>query len=618
MKQSHGIALVTSAAALSAALILFPATGRSQAPTAEEKAKTKAKAIAQAFEQNARVLTLFDRDGKTVATIGDRAIYNQPVFSPDRSRVAVIKTDLAGEAADLYVMDVASGKAIRLTTSKPRDQARAPAWSPDGKQVAYVAVRDGREGLYRKAATGEGNEELLVALPGAGIQLTDWSVDGRYLSYFSSQLGESILYGLPLEGERKPVELHRSKFQVLGARISPDNRFIAYRSNETGKSEVFVRAFNPTGAALSAEASKQWMVSNNEGGLGLVFWKQDATELLYMGADRGVKSVSVSTAPAFEFGKPRTLFNLPDSIPVNGTPGGLGNIARDGQRVVFAIPPAPLTRSITIYDRQGKALRTVGEPGLYNQPAISPDGTRIAVMRNDNKTGLLDIWSFDVATGKGTNVTNDREVENAPIWAGDGKQLAYVSTRGNYSAIYRKAADGSGSEEQLFQYTPGAGILLTDWSSDGKYLTFCTGVQVVVPLSDRKAIDYLREEYGVCGGRFSPDGKLFAYGSDEAVPDVLDVYVRQFDLTPNAPVKVARVSAKGSKGMILWRQDGKEIYFLDTDDNVMAADVTTTPTLQVGTPRRLFKVPVEVFGNPLQMKNVSADGQQFVFLAPVR
>src|ERR1700730_4312200 len=285
MKNSYRVAIVTTAAALCAALLLAPLPGQGQAPEDEKakaKAAAKAKQVAVTFEQNARVLTVFDRDGKTVAEIGDRAIYGQPVFSPDRTRVALIKTDLAGETADLWVIDVATSKTTRITTSKAREPVQAPVWSPDGKQVAYVALRDSSLTAFRKASNGEGAEELLYKHPGFNFLLTDWSADGRYLIYSSTDLGGGMLYALPLEGERQPIELFRSTFQVLGARISPDNRFIAYRSNETGKNEIFVRSFNATGAAQPAAAQSQ--VSNNEGGLGLIFWKADGTELYYMGA----------------------------------------------------------------------------------------------------------------------------------------------------------------------------------------------------------------------------------------------------------------------------------------------------------------------------------------------
>jgi len=635
MKNTCQLAMVMATAALSAVLLLapLPGLGQAPAPTTAGGQFTRAIRDAQQFENQARVLTVFDREGKVVTTVGERAIYSQPVFSPDRTRLAVIKVDLESDTVDLWVLDVATGNSTRITSNQKRNEetATAPVWSPDGSQVAYVALRGGNEGLYRKAANGQGSEELLYQLPGAEIVLTDWSLGGRFLSYYSLQLGGNILYALPLEGERKPVELVRSPFQVLEARISPDNRFIAYRSNETGKNEIFVRAFNPTEAALPAAAAGPWQVSNNEGGVGLIYWRQDGTELYYMGADRGVKAVSVSAAAAFEFGKPRTLFKLPNAVPVTGTPGALGNIARDGQRVVFAVPPAPVLRQITVFDRQGKVLSTVGEPGPYGQSTLSPDGTRLAIVRNDRDTGNQDIWSFDMQTGKGTPVTSDTLQDFGPIWFPDGNQVAYVSTRGNYSGIYRRAWNGTGSEELLFRNTPGAGMTLTDVSPDGKFVTFSSSGSVVYvvaltgsdPLA-REAIEFSREEFDTGWGRFSPDSRFMAYTSNEADPERREVYVRRFDASTGAAAAEGKWQvSKDGAGMILWRGDGKEMCFAVPDLQtrgtlVMAVDVATTPTFQAGTPKLLFKLPGLFSGwNDGQRFNISRDGQRFVFVMPV-
>jgi Tol biopolymer transport system component len=208
--------------------------------------------------------------------------------------------------------------------------------------------------------------------------------------------------------------------------------------------------------------------------------------------------------------------------------------------------------------------------------------------------------------------------------------VAYVSTRGSFSSIYRKAWDGTGQEEQLYQYTPGAGAVLTDWSSDGKFMTFFPdggGVLHVLPVSggqqapERKAIDWLRDEYNVLHGRFSPDSRFMAYMSDEIVADTFEVYVRPFDASqPEAgagDAKPALVSATGALGMISWRQDGKELYYLTPEWEVMAVDVTTTPTFQAGTPRLLFKFPSPLPGNPRRWRNVSRDGQRFIFVTTV-
>ena len=115
----------------------------------------------------------------------------------------------------------------------------------------------------------------------------------------------------------------------------------------------------------------------------------------------------------------------------------------------------------------------------------------------------------------------------------------------------------------LFRYTPGAFMGLTDWSRDGKFMTFITGVLVLVPIGTdqdalaRKEIDWLREEYDVTESRFSPDGRFIAYLSNEANPDWTDVYIRPFDpAKPEAPPPgdVLQVTKNGSNGMVSWRE----------------------------------------------------------------
>ncbi|MGH9257493.1 MAG: TolB family protein [Vicinamibacterales bacterium] len=638
MRRIYLIAIAIAMAALFAALLLVQAPDRRQAPAptnADDKAKVaKAKRIAEEFERDARVLTVFDRQGKVVTTVGERAIYWDPVFSPDRTRLAVFKRDLRdleSETQDLWVLDVATGNSTRITSSQTREWAGAPVWSPDGRHVAYMALRGGHHGLYRKASNGEGTEELLYQHPGGWMFLSDWSVDGRFLSFSTTELvSGGILYALPLGGvgERKPIEVFRSESQMQGSRLSPDSRFLSYALDQSGKQEVYVRRFDPSAGAGATPAAGPWRVSD-QGGQGAAFWRRDGKELYYLAADRGVMVVEVSTAPRFEFGKPKLLFRPPEAVPIAPW---LASVSRDGQRVVIAVPHAPTLQQITVFDRQGNVLSKVGEPGRYVQPALSPDGRRVAVMRTDPREGDVDIWTFDVASGKGTPVTNDTLPENAPIWSPDGSQVAYASFRKSFSSIYRNAWDGTGHEEQLFQYTPGAGLVLTDWSADGKFLTFhdgCSGVLHVVPLGgdqkplDRKAMEWLRDEYSVAQARFSPDSRFMAYlsnefkSSDEIDAEIFEVYVRPFDASKSdvsaGGAKPVQVSTAGALGMIVWRQDGKELYYLTPEWEVMAVDVTTTSTFQAGPPRLLFKVPGPLIGNPQQWRNVSRDGQRFVF-----
>jgi Tol biopolymer transport system component len=255
---------------------------------------------------------------------------------------------------------------------------------------------------------------------------------------------------------------------------------------------------------------------------------------------------------------------------------------------------------------------------------LSPDGRRLAVIRSDPKTGNNDLWVLDVASGREVRITNDPQPNNAPVWSPDGRQIAYVSTNEGYSSIYRKAADGTGEAEQVFRYTPGAFIGLTDWSPDGRYLTFFTGVILVVPVNtkedplQRKAHDWLREDYDAFAGKFSPDGRWMAYLSNEV--DVLQpqLYVRPFDSAkPEAAagraVQVASVKG-GIGGQPAWRLDGRELYVMNIDREVVAVEVTPGPQVQGGTPRVLFKLPDPLAGGPV----ISPDGQRFILTMPVR
>ena len=194
MKSSYHVAMVT-VVALSASL-LAPQPGLGQT-TDDERAAQQRSRLNALLEAQARQLTVFDRDGNVVNTIGERDTYSQPVLSPDGTRVAVLKR---AQTWDFWVLDVATGNGTQMTSSHEGERVKAPVWSPDGSQIAYVAVRGGRDGLYRQASNGEGEEELLYQHPGGEISLAEWSLDGRFLSFFSADLSGSALYLLPLGG----------------------------------------------------------------------------------------------------------------------------------------------------------------------------------------------------------------------------------------------------------------------------------------------------------------------------------------------------------------------------------------------------------------------------------
>jgi Tol biopolymer transport system component len=626
MLTSSRMAILAGAAALSAAMLFAPLTGRGQTP-ADEKAKTKAankaKQNAKNFENNAAIITFYDRQGKIVGTAGERALYENTVFSPDRARVAVIKDDQEAENADLWVLDIASGKYTRITTSAKDEFIGTALWSPDGTQLAYTTIRNGSEGVYRKASSGEGPEELLYKNASAFMDLSDWSADGRYLVFSNSDLSGGIVSVLPLsgQGERPAVEIFRGSSRIFGARFSPNGRFLAYMSNrvsEPGINPVFVRPFDPSGAAPSAGP---WQIVENS--RGRLQWGRDGKEFYYLGLDRSMMAIEVGTAAAFEFGKHRLFFRPPGAVPLF-----INDISRDGERFLVLPPPkGPQLQQLTIFDRSGQVTAKVGDPGQIGQPAFSPDGTRLVVMKNDLSAGRADIWTFEIATGKASRVTNDTLPKNSLHWSPDGKYIIYASFRGNFNAVYRRPADGSGSEELLFRHMPGVGFNLSDISPDGKFLALNSGgVILTVPLTGtdptaRKAVEFAREEFNVGNGRFSPDGRFLAYVSNEIDSERSEVFVKTFDpSTGMAGDGKWQLSKDGAAGMQTWRADGKEFLYRKlvepgTDDfQMMAADVSTTPTFQAGTPKALFKTSGVFRGN---LGNISSDGQRLVFAMDV-
>lgn len=281
---------------------------------------------------------------------------------------------------------------------------------------------------------------------------------------------------------------------------------------------------------------------------------------------------------------------------------------------------AAIRTQITVFDRSGHIVSTIGELASYIQAAFSPDGTRIAAIKTDPETGNQAVWVFDVATGIGSAITApDDTSKMSPVWSPDGTQIAYSSVRDNVQGLYRKASNGSGVEELLYRNPRTPGPVATDWSADGRFLCFWAGdTMYLLPVDagtgDRKPIELKRPDFFGRGGRLSPDGKHLAFSSN--VSGRFEVYARALDQAAASTTAASQISKEGGVGGIVWRRDGKEIFYLQ-DEAVMAADVTSGgTTLQSGTPSMLFRFS-QPLRQPAQVSSiVSADGQRFVLAVP--
>jgi dipeptidyl aminopeptidase/acylaminoacyl peptidase len=221
-----------------------------------------------------RQLTWFDRNGTALGTIGepDTTRIAGPRISPDGRRV-VLWRRVQGNG-DIWVFD--GVRASRLTVDPGVDHW--PLWSPDGSKVAFRSMRGGRVALYQKLAGGSGVEEQIVAEHEAGTP-TSWSRDGRWLLSYGGQAADGWdMWLWDMHNPGPPAAFLKTPFHERWGTFSPDGQWVAYQSNESGRTEVYVRPFMAPGAAAPAGlADARWQVSI-DGGL-FPAWQPDGREL---------------------------------------------------------------------------------------------------------------------------------------------------------------------------------------------------------------------------------------------------------------------------------------------------------------------------------------------------
>ena len=180
-----------------------------------------------------RRLIWVDRDGKKAREIEGAEAYLWPNISRDGKKIAYT---LESPAYDIWSYDIGRGVKTRLTFGSASAEANlSQVWSPDGRWVAYTSIRGGKFTLCRKASDGSGTEEVLLEGADQLRYLNDWSADGKFLTYREPQQGVWAVWMLPLTGERKPYAFLQSQFPQAYAVFSPDSRWVAYCSNESGE-----------------------------------------------------------------------------------------------------------------------------------------------------------------------------------------------------------------------------------------------------------------------------------------------------------------------------------------------------------------------------------------------
>lgn len=251
------------------------------------------------------------------------------MLSPDGKRLAIDVDTSSSASGDIWLVDLATASFSRFTFDPASDIN--PIWSPDGSRIVFSSNRSGEYSLYIKPADGSSNEQLLEGVASNTAELPgDWSRDGKSLIF--DRASPSNDYDLWLQPMSAGAASGSSKSHALvelpGAQVratfSPDGRWMAYESNETGRAEVWVQSFPPAGG--------KWQITS-EGGMEPQ-WRKDGRELFYLAPNRKIMSVDVQLTPTFHSGAPQVLFDAPINLKGVTDSHARYTFTADGQRAI--------------------------------------------------------------------------------------------------------------------------------------------------------------------------------------------------------------------------------------------------------------------------------------------
>ena len=277
------------------------------------------------------VLTWFDRSGNMMSQEGPLGRYGGLALSPDATRAAVTQTDPQTRNIAIWQVDLNSGSTSRFTFEPGPNLF--PVWSHDGASIAFTSYRSGKSGIYVKASSGAGQEQLIRSFD-VSPSLSDWSRDGKYLLYHARGSQDDFdIWAMPLTGDHTPFPVIKTPASELTGHFSPDSRFIAYMSKESGRQEIYVQSFPP------GSNSGKWMISR--GTLGMPRWRADGREIFYLSQDGWVMAVTVDAGSVFRAGTPQQVFQVPPVfLRVAVNPGALADVSGDGKKFLLAMPAA--------------------------------------------------------------------------------------------------------------------------------------------------------------------------------------------------------------------------------------------------------------------------------------
>jgi len=533
---------------------------------------------------------------------------------------------------------------VRLSVLAPTETSFQPfdfALSPDGSKIAFVAGGTGSKPQLWVRPLDSMSGQPLAGTEGAGFPF--WSPDSRQLGFFSG-------------GQMKRIDAAGGAVQVIadasagrGGAWSPDGIILFAPTTNDPLYRVAASGGAPTPLtsldAAKGENSHRWpwflpdgrhfiflvrtgggSITNkkaDEGGNGIYVSSLDSPDRKQLLVRTDRRAMYASGHVLFVRGgnlmaqklDVKKLAMVGDPVPVAEQVAvddrwtGAFSVSEDG-KLAFQAGGAT-GYALTWYDREGKPGAVVATDP-FSVTRLSPDGRKVAASVTDQNVGTVDIWIYDLVRGVKTRFTFDPADDDDPVWSPDGNTLVFDSARKGAHDIYQKPSNGAHPEELV--YEDKATKYPTSWSSDGKYLLFDrsdaqgktkTDLWALPMFGDRKPFPFLQTEFNEQLGEFSPDGKWVAYVSNESGRE--EIYAVSFP-TPGGRFQISAGGGNNPK----WRADGKELFYLDASNKVVAVPIAARgDSLEIGAPQSLFQTRVWARGYFLSS---AADGKRFLIV----
>ena len=510
--------------------------------------------------------------------------------SPEGRRVAFVSTDPSGRSM-LWVRELDSLEPRALVGT---EDAAHPFWSPDGRSLAFLA----------------GGKLKRVDIGGSGVlTLADvtfrtggsWSRDGTIL--FSPRLGE--LATISATGGPVTTILKGSDFVGWPCFLPDDRHFLFFRGGAASG-----RASDNRGVYLGSLDSKETA-------------RLIASDFKAAYADPGyLLFVRGETLMAQPFDAVRLELGGEPAVVAEGIWGARGagqasfSVSQTG--VLAYVNSTLWNLQLTWVDRTGRSLGSLGPPDRYAiHPQIAPDGSRMAITRGP--VGNQNIWVLRLGDGSPSRLTFGPGADFQPIWSSDGRRILFQTSReAGPLKLFLEDAAGARPEEAVGAI--GDNAHLWDWSRDARFIVYSmigpkgAADLWVLPLAgDRKPFPFAESAFHKTQAQVSPNGQWIAYTSYESGRD--EVYVESFP----APGSRRQISPAGGM-QPRWRQDGTELFYLRSDQYMMAVPLKAGSAFEAGVPTPLFRSRIIPQGSQSiwfdTAYDVMPDGQRFLFTGP--